>query len=317
VKKFLLGTTAFVAVGAFAGGAFADNQPIKMGIGGYWRGAGGDVLTESACNSGTNASCNKHHQAFQEDSLLDFNGSTKLDNGLTVGVHIQLRGIAASSSLDTEKRSYVQFQGTFGEIRFGDYDDARLQKALSAPSAGSLFGQNSPFFSITGNPVGTNTTNLPIDTKRAQRLGYFSPTIAGFSLAFTYAPDSKKGNLTSGTLPADNNAGQNSQAWSVAGAYDNKFGDFRLQAFAATSQTHQEAPRAAGIPVTSPTAYDAGAQVSFGPFAVGGDYELVRNVRTSTPGSDISTISAVIPCWGRGASASVRARHRPQEANWA
>ena len=31
----------------------------------------------------------------------------------------------------------------------------------------------------------------------------------------------------------------------------------------------------------------------------------------------MSTISAVIPCWGRGASASVRARHSPQEANCA
>jgi outer membrane protein OmpU len=302
VKKFLLGTTAFVAVGVCGGGAFADNQPIKMGIGGYWRGAGGDVLGMSPCNqvgatvhpaagfgpsgTATNAACNQHHQAFQQDSLLDFNGSTKLDNGLTVGVHIQLRGIAAASSGDTEKRSYVQFQGTFGEIRFGDYDDARLQKALSAPSAGSLFGQNSPFFSITANPVGTNTTNKPIDTKRAQRIGYFSPTIAGFSLAMTYAPNSSKGNLNSGTLAIDDNSGQNSQSWSLAGAYDNKFGDFRLQAFAATSQTHQEAERAIGTTsVVSPRAYDGGAQVSWGPIAFGGDYEYMSNVRSATFGS--------------------------------
>ncbi len=31
----------------------------------------------------------------------------------------------------------------------------------------------------------------------------------------------------------------------------------------------------------------------------------------------MSTISAVMPCWGRAASGSVRARHRPHEANWA
>src|SRR5262249_36098029 len=102
VKKLLLGTTAFVSAAAAATRAFADSQPIKMGIGGYWKGAFADVVDESPCNqTGTtlnNASCNHHHQGMMQDSLLDFNGSTTLDNGLTVGVHIQLRGIAASSS---------------------------------------------------------------------------------------------------------------------------------------------------------------------------------------------------------------------------
>jgi len=288
LKKLLLSTTAFVAVGALAGGASAQSasEPIKMGIGGYWEGGGGAVLSQSACNApgATNAACNKHHQGFQEDSLVDFNGSTKLDNGLTVGVHIQLRGEAAKTTTDTEKRSYVQFKGNFGEIRFGDQDDARLTKALSAPQAGHIFGVNSPFLQFTNNPVGTQTTNLPIDEKRAQRIAYFSPTIAGFSFGASYAPDSRKGNITGGTLPTDNDPGQNSQHWDVALAYDNKFGDFRLQGFGAVSGTHQEAPRTlAGfvVPVESPYAYDGGLQVAWGPFAIGGDYELVRNHRAS------------------------------------
>ncbi len=295
MKKILLGTTAFVAVGAAAGGAFADNQPIKLGLGGYWEGAGGAIVGQSPCNETSaglvpqlnNASCNKHHQGFAQDSAIYILGNTKLDNGLTVGVNVQFRGEAASSTLDTEKRSFVQFSGTFGEVRFGDYDDARLQKALSAPQAGHIFGVNSPFFSITGNPVGSNTTNKPVDVKRAHRIGYFSPTIAGFSLAMTYAPDSKKGLFISPGIETSNDAGQNSQAWSVAGAYDGKFGDFHLQAFAATSQTHQESQRGGAFttPVVSPRAYDGGAQVAYGPFAFGGDYEIVQNARTAGAGS--------------------------------
>ncbi len=39
--------------------------------------------------------------------------------------------------------------------------------------------------------------------------------------------------------------------------------------------------------------------------------------RTSTPGSDMSTTSAVMPCCGRAASGSVRARQSPQVANCA
>ncbi len=290
MKKILLGTTAFVAVGAVAGGAYADSQPIKMGIGGYWRGAFGQMVDESPCNqtgaNKNNASCNHHHQGMMQDSVLDFNGQTTLDNGLTVGVHNQLRGIAASSSTDTEKRSYVQFKGNFGEVRFGDQDDARLTMSLQAPTAGSLFGVNSPFFAFTNNPVGTNTTSLPIDTKRAQRIAYYSPRIAGFQLGAAYAPDSRKGNLTSGSMPTDNDAGQNSQHWDIALNYDNKFGDFRLQAFGAVSGTHQEAPRGASTnPLVSPYAYSGGAQVAWGPFAFGGDYEVVTNHRTAGAGS--------------------------------
>ena len=293
MKKILLGTTAFVAVGAVAGGAYADSQPIKMGIGGYWRGSFGDVVSQSACNQTgalkNSGSCNTHRQGMEQDSLLDFNGSTTLDNGLTVGVHIQLRGVAASSSTDTEKRSYVQFKGNFGEVRFGDQDDARLTMALTAPTAGSLFGVNSPFFAWNNSPVGTNTTSLPIDTKRSQRIAYYSPRIAGFQLGAAYAPDSRKAGTFGGTapgFPTDNDAGQNSQHWDVALSYDNKFGDFRLQGWGAVSGTHQEAPRGASTnPLVSPYAYAGGAQVAWGPFAFGGDYELVTNHRTSSPAS--------------------------------
>jgi len=288
VRRILLGTTTLFAAGIAVGSAFADSQPIKMGIGGYWRGAAADVIDESPCNQTgavkNNASCNRHHQGFSQDSLLDFNGSTTLDNGLTVGVHIQLRGVAASSNPDTEKRSYVQFKGNFGELRFGDQDDARLTMALQAPSAGSLFGVNTPFFAFNNSPVGTNTTALPIDTKRSLRIAYYSPRVAGFSLGVSYAPDSRKAGTFGGTLPnmpTDNDPGQNSQHWDAALSYDNKFGDFRLQAWGAASGTHQEAQRAGAASVASPYAYAGGAQVAWGPFGFGGDYELVTNHRST------------------------------------
>jgi predicted porin len=287
VKKLLLGTTAFVSAGAAASGAFADSQPIKMGIGGYWKGAFGDVVDESPCNqtgaTKNNSSCNHHHQGMMQDTLLDFNGSTALDNGLTVTVHVQLRGIAASSSTDTEKRSYVEFRGNFGEVRFGDQDDARVTMSLTAPTAGSLFGVNTPFFAFTNNPVGTNSTSLPIDVHRAQRIAYFSPRIAGVRLGASYTPDSRKGNLSSPGLPTDNDAGQNSQHWDIALDYDQKFGDFKVLAYGAVSGTHQEAPRGGltTTPVVSPYAYAGGAQVSWGPFSFGGDYELVTNHRST------------------------------------
>src|SRR5262249_46780364 len=60
--------------------------------------------------------------------------------------------------------------------------------------------------------------------------------------------------------------------------------DFRIQAFAATSQTHQEAPRAGSNGVESPRAYDGGITVGYGPFAVGYTIEKVFNTRSVAAG---------------------------------
>jgi len=303
-----LGTTAVVAATAFGGGAFAQsaNEPIKLGLGGYWVGGG-------ATQVGTGGADNNEHQrqGFQQDTAIYVKGETKLDNGLSVGAAVHFRGEGANAFAgtlqsdgktvkqggDTVKRSYVRFFGEFGEIRFGDDEDSRIQKATYAPQAGAIFGVNSPYLSFSNNPVGTNTTGNPIGTKRGQRIAYFSPTIAGFSFAASYMPDDKKGNFGSAAFPTSGSvldAGQNSQQWSVAGHYDNKFGDFRLQASVGATGSRQEGQGAditnALTGVVSPvsktidenrSAWDAGVNVGFGPITVGGSYEHQQNARAA------------------------------------
>jgi outer membrane protein OmpU len=279
VKRFLLGTTALAAVGAFAGAANAQsaNEPIKLGLGGYWNAAGGAAITQSGP---------------EKQGHFNQNGTSKLDNGLSVGVVVQFRSEAAAVQSDTEKRSYVRFLGDFGEIRFGDQDDARLTKGFGAPIAGVIFGLNSPYFEFNNAPMHTNSTTTPVDKKRAQRIAYFTPTIAGFSFGASYAPNSEKGNLpnTAAAFATSRDPGQNSQAWSLAGTYDNKFGDFRLQGWAATSQTRQEASpgTAVGAMVENPRSYDGGAQVGFGPVKFGGSYEYVQNYLQTTTGAGLN-----------------------------
>jgi len=88
MKKFLLGTTAVVAATAFGGGAFAQsaNEPIKLGLGGYWVGGG-------ATQVGTGGADNNEHQrqGFQQDTAIYVKGETKLDNGLSVGAAVHFR----------------------------------------------------------------------------------------------------------------------------------------------------------------------------------------------------------------------------------
>jgi len=316
MKKFLLGTTAVVAATAFGGGAFAQsaNEPVKLGLGGYWVGGGADQII-----SGGNANNEHNRQGFQQDSAIYVKGETKLDNGLSVGAAVHFRGEGANSATetlrtdgktvsggqDTVKRSYVRFFGEFGELRFGDDEDSRLQKAVNAPQAGAIFGVNSPYLTFSNNPVGSNSTNSPIGVKRSQRIAYFSPTIAGFSFAASYAPQDKKGNFAPFVLPPSGSvltANQNSQSYSIAGSYDNKFGDFRLQGSAGLTRSRQDGtggnitsslPGEPGIVTPSVatanrSAWDAGLILGWGPVQFGGSFEHQENVRASAVFSNLN-----------------------------
>jgi hypothetical protein len=298
MRKYLLGTTAVMAAAACGGAAYAQDasEPIKLGLGGYWRGGMAFQTT------GNGAAQNQRlRDGMQQDSVVNVNGSTKFDNGLNVGVSIQFRGEGANSrtgtvqnngttvttTADTVKRSYVRFYGGFGEVRFGDDEDSRLQKAIDAPQAGSLFGVNSPFLFWSNNPIGTNTTQGPIGTKRAQKIAYFSPTFAGFSFAASYSMSDQKGILPQTAFHATSGAGiagQQNNQYSVAGGYDNKFGDFRIQASGGYTRTTQAA---GSLPITNADtgvvtgaasphnrwAYDGGLNLGWGPLTVGGSYE--------------------------------------------
>jgi hypothetical protein len=320
MRKYLLGTTAVVAATACGGAAYAQDasEPIKLGLGGYWRGGFAQQV------GGNGAAQNQRiRDGMQQDSLIVVSGSTKFDNGLNVGVSVQFRGEGANSATktvrqngttvtggqDTVKRSYVRFFGGWGEFRFGDDEDSRLQKQYDAPQAGSLFGVNSPFLTWTNNPIGTNSTNAPIGTKRAQRLAYFSPTFAGFSFAVSYSMNDHKGNLAPVTFQSTTGsgvAGQQNNQYSVAGSYDNKFGDFRLQASAGYTKTTQGA---GSLPITNTetgvvtpaatphnrSAWDAGAVLGWGPIQVGSSFEHQWNNANfnATAGTNVFDVGAV------------------------
>jgi predicted porin len=278
MKKYLLGTTAVVAATAFGGAAYAQSasEPIKLGLGGYWRGA-----IATTVGVGGPANNEKTRQGTEQDSLIVVSGSSKFDNGLGVGVSIQFRGEGVNgNTTSTVKRSYVRFFGQFGEVRFGDDEDSRLQKAIDAPQAGSLFGVNSPFIDFTNAPPFSNSTQAPIGVKRSHKIAYFSPTIAGFSFAASYAPQNKQGCISCSYL-ATNTAGFLSNAWSMGGLYDNKFGDFRLQASAGYTAARVQGNGTNTFGQANPSAWDMGVNLGWGPVTVGGSFEHQNNRQTS------------------------------------
>jgi outer membrane protein OmpU len=303
MKRILLGTSALCAV-AMAGPAFAQsaNEPVKLGIGGYWNSAYGDMVSQSGASKN-----GRRSDDIETDAVLNFKGSTKLDNGLTVGLSVQMRAenqvpsAAVSPNLttstpDTIKRSYAYIKSAFGEVRIGDDDDARRQKAMTAPVAGPLFGANTPDLGMSNGPALTNTTMRKLEgEKRVSRLAYFTPTIAGFSFAVSYAPGGEKGSAGPSFQPNNTpTTGVNvvNNAVSVAGSYSGKFGDFGLDGYAGVSNGHRVYSTLTGNNGSNqsgrdnPTAVSGGAVLTFGPFAFGGAYEWLKDrdtpVTTST-----------------------------------
>jgi outer membrane protein OmpU len=291
MKKILLGTSALCAV-AIAGPAFAQtaNEPVKLGIGGYFNSAYGNIVSQSGIGAK-----NKRRDDIDTDAILNFKGSTKLDNGFVVGASMQLRATDQNPSAavnptlngtgtpDTVKRSYGYIRSDFGEVRIGDDDDARRQKAMTAPVAGPLFGANTPDMMFANGPGITNTTMRKLgNEKRVSRLAYFTPTIAGFSFAFSYAPGGEKGGTGSGNAPNNTpTSGVNTvnNEVSAAGSYSGKFGDFGLDAYAGFSNGHRVSTNAApDTRITgrdNPTAVGGGGVVTWGPIAFGGAYEYL------------------------------------------
>jgi len=294
MKKILLGTSALCAL-AIAGpaGAQTMNEPVKLGIGGYFNSAYGGMLSQSGLSKR-----NRRTDDIDTDAILNIKGSTKLDNGIVVGASMQIRAtdqqpttnvdpaLNGTATPDTIKRSYAYIRTDFGEVRIGDDDDARRQKAMTAPIAGPLFGANTPDLIFANGSVGlTNTTMRKLEgEKRVSRIAYFTPTIAGFSFAVSYAPGGEKGgtgNANAPTLTQTNGAGQGfvNNAVSVAGSYSGKFGDFGLDAYVGGSTGH----RVYNQPFTNsnitgrdnPMAASGGGVITWGPIAFGGAYEYL------------------------------------------
>src|SRR5262245_19044081 len=153
MKKVLLGSTALVAAGLIAGHAEAADG-VKLSLGGYYRGAAG-LMFDDFDGAAAGVEDNLRDYVFKQDVEVHFSGETVLDNGLKVGATIQLEGQTSSDQID---EVYAFFSGGWGELRFGDDDEALTAMCSITPSAATNFGPDSPFFNFSNAGVGNGYT---------------------------------------------------------------------------------------------------------------------------------------------------------------
>ena len=73
----------------------------------------------------------------QGESEIYFKGSTVLDNGMTVGVMVQLEAGADENGDDTIDESYAYVSGKYGKLVLGSTDNAAYLMRATAPNAAS------------------------------------------------------------------------------------------------------------------------------------------------------------------------------------
>ncbi|MEN2977289.1 porin [Tistrella bauzanensis] len=262
MKKILLGTSAIVAAGLLAAPANAAEK-IKLGLGGYYQTAF-VLIDEDVENTRTDS--------LKQEGEIHFLGETTLDNGIKVGVNVQLEAYTTSDQVDEH---YVYFEGGFGRVNLGAENSAPYLMHYSAPSAVAGHGVDSPNFFHASRPVGhalgSNVTYLNT-TSDANKLTYFTPRFSGFQLGLSYTPSLAGGRGGSsgayGNL-SDNVAGRQEKIVEVGANYVNTFGAFNVAASAGYTGGSQEVDMVGGDDVE---AWSLGANVGYAGFTFGGAY---------------------------------------------
>jgi outer membrane protein OmpU len=230
MKKLLLGSTALAVGGLMAAPAMAAD-PIKMGVGGYYQfyALAGAIEGNYATNG---TSMQFKGVQFIQEGEIHFIGQSKMDNGTTIGVRVELEawnpatnsnaataGLTAASSARTIDEAYLFAFGDWGRVEFGSKDDAAYIMYYGAPSAllGFGFFQHNSSFSWTNptangfNKAASKMSFQTIDGQYqdANRINYYTPRFAGLQIGVGYSPKINAGPV-SGTAGLATGPGANS-----------------------------------------------------------------------------------------------------------
>jgi len=280
MSKFLLNTSALVAATVFAAPALSAER-IQLDVRGYF--VGGVAYTDSDYGQRrieiatgnsvvTQTGDGGNEINFGSDSEIHFRGSATLDNGLEISFKAELE-LEDDADID---EVYIQADGGFGRVQFGQNDGVMDQMAVTAPS---IFVGHShmdvdldldPFdpipFRNRANTVGDFTGD---DIK----ISYFTPSMNGFQIGVSYTPNPCKNDTGySGCVFEEfaRNYWEASASWEV---------DVNNVGFAFSGGYGQGESQSSA---EEPSEWTLGANISLGGFTLGGSYKDSNTSGVST-----------------------------------
>lgn len=326
MKKLLLASTALLGLVAAATPAAAE---INMDLGGHFRGYG--VYND---NDEVGAADSLRSFDFRRDTEIHFTGEATSDNGLTVGAHYE--GFVGGD-ISTDE-AYAYFSGNWGRVNFGSEDGAAYLLQVAAPSAdsnvdglrvgvqninatgldtGTVLADPSGYTGVFTDAFSTNVAgagSLLLDYDHAdfqdtERLTYLSPKYMGFQGGISYAPEGGQKVIGNGLAQAaqDDDVNQAENLWEAGLRWDGEFEGFGISTGAGYSHASAEndlaAATAVGDVADDLETWNAGLNVAFQGFSVGGAYlssETALDDGTAA-GADLESDTWVIgAAWDNG-----------------
>lgn len=306
MKKNLLFSAAVYAL--TAGNALAESTPVpsppvKLELGGYmtWYGSYANQKRSALVDAyGVNTPVPVgEYNAFDVmgNAEIYFSGKAELDNGMTIGVMVQLEaGTDPSTSSKTIDETYLTLDTKIGRFIAGNVKNTAYQMAVRAPDVSTIGLQDSDYDRLIVVPYGFSAYNstYPLFDDISTKVSYITPTIAGFTAGISLMP----GNGTSGQ---DNNnllfpstssklARSFKQGFTAVGLYETQIGGFNLSSsltYASYKPNPTSVENIGGTEVfvrgTSKTIkeYAGGLNFGAGNWTIGGSYRYVDAPKSS------------------------------------
>jgi hypothetical protein len=176
-------------------------ERIKLGLSGFYQQWA--VITDQnfktrevpggpTARQPTNTVTNKHN------SEICVIGQTTLDNGLTIGVNVQIEAFSQGDAID---ESYIFVESpTLGQLILGDENNAGYLLHVEAPEGGISLDEgdlvNIVAFEtgdgvINDSPI--STTNLRLNDNDSGKFSYITPRFAGLQAGVSYIPEFEDG----------------------------------------------------------------------------------------------------------------------------
>jgi len=284
MKKVLLATTALIAFGAVSANAA---EPVKLAIGGY--------MIEDVGYATNGSGQAKSNVDVQSDVNVNFVGSSKLDNGITVGVEVDTfgsqrkdtRNVAYNGAAGNSdvKRSFLTASGGFGALIVGEREDALYIIHNSAPDVGDVGLQDGRWFQWVQTPANHRVytaTNTSRYDDRTQKISYVTPSFYGLAAGASYVPSTSLSSAGHASIVSNSDNANLTNTGSVNGTdfggdvygagltFNNTFGGVSVKADLGAAQAN-----IVGLDV-----YQGGLQVGYAGFTFGGSI-LNRHVGSS------------------------------------
>ncbi len=280
MKKSLYTTTALVAASvAVASPALAENEPVTLGLGGYYNTyfGFGDVDDSSGRDWGSTG--------LFADGEVHFKGSTTLDNGITFGVQIELEAFQSGDQID---ENYAFISGAFGRFVIGGENTAAYMMQYAAPNVGVPINSGwitsfipAPTSQTTAFRTPSLSTYIDL-VNDDHAITYYSPRFSGFQIAASYVPAATvNGEGKNSPVLADKNT-EDHDVFSVGANFVESFNGFDV----AIAGGYKVAQAANGSG-EDPQQFNAGINLGYAGFTVGGSWAREDSDRVTASGGRV------------------------------